>query len=62
VASDGWRGANHFASLLGVSESTIRRDLNALVVEGRIIRRKYGGYLADPTGILLKERPWIAWG
>ena len=54
-------GMRHFASLLGVSERTIRRDLDALRKEGRIIHQSYGGYIADPSGTLLKEKPWIAW-
>ena len=57
----GWQGMRHFASLLGVSEHTIRRDLDALRKEGRIIHQPYGGYIADPSGTLLKEKPWIAW-
>jgi biotin operon repressor len=62
VKQDGWCGMKYFASLLNVSEHTIRRDLDALRAEGRIIHRKYGGYIADPSGTLLKEKPWIAWG
>ena len=61
VKKEGWQGMRRFASLLGVSERTIRRDLDALRREGRIIHQSYGGYIADPSGTLLKEKPWIAW-
>ena len=61
LASDGWRGTGYFAGLLGVSESTVRRDFDVLAAEGRVVRRKYGGYLADLSGTLLKDKPWIAW-
>jgi biotin operon repressor len=61
VKKEGWQGMKYFASLLGVSEHTIRRDLDALRKEGRIIHQSYGGFIADPSGTLLKEKPWIAW-
>ena len=61
VKQQGWRGMRHFAGVLGVSEHTIRRDLDLLRKEGRIIHQPYGGYIADPSGTLLKEKPWIAW-
>jgi len=61
VKERGWCGMRYFASLLGVSEHTVRRDLDALKAEGRIIHYPYGSYLADPSGTLLKEKPWIAW-
>ncbi len=61
IKKEGWQGMRHFASLLGVSEHTIRRDLDALRKEERIIHQNYGGYIADPSGTLLKEKPWIAW-
>jgi DeoR-like helix-turn-helix domain len=61
VKERGWCGMRYFASLLNVSEHTIRRDLDALKAEGRIIHQPYGGFLADPSGTLLKEKPWIAW-
>ncbi|MDG7026769.1 MAG: DeoR family transcriptional regulator [Nitrososphaerota archaeon] len=61
LARDGWRGTGYFAGLLGVSESTIRRDFDVLAAEGRVVRKKYGGYLADLSGTLLKDKPWIAW-
>jgi biotin operon repressor len=61
VKQQGWRGTRYYASLLKVSERTIRRDLDALRAEGRIIHQNYGGYIADPPGTLLKEKPWIAW-
>jgi biotin operon repressor len=62
VKKHGWMGMRRFASLLHVSERTVRRDLDTLRAEGRIIHRNYGGYIADPSGTLLKEKPWIAWG
>lgn len=61
VKKQGWKGMRYFASLLHVSERTIRRDLDALRAEGRIIHQPYGGFIADPSGTLLKEKPWIAW-
>jgi len=61
VKQHGWRGMRYFASILDVSEHTVRRDLDALRAEGRIIHQPYGGYIADPGGTLLKEKPWIAW-
>jgi hypothetical protein len=57
----GFRGLKYFARLLNVSARTIRRDLYALQSEGRIIHKPYGTYIADPSGKLLKERPWLAW-
>ena len=61
VKRRGWCGMKYFAGLLGVSKHTIRRDLDALRKEGKIIHQPYGGYIADPSGTLLKEKPWIAW-
>ena len=61
VKRQGWMGMRYFAGLLGVSEHTIRRDLDVLRKEGRIVHQPYGGYIADPSGTLLKEKPWIAW-
>jgi len=57
----GFRGLRHFARILNVSARTIRRDLYALQAEGRIIHKPYGTYIADPSGRLLKEKPWLAW-
>jgi biotin operon repressor len=62
VKTHGWCGMKYFASLLNVSEHTVRRDLDALRKEGRVVHQSYGGYLTDPSGTLLKEKPWIAWG
>lgn len=42
VKRQGWMGMRYFAGLLGVSEHTIRRDLDALRREGRIIHQPYG--------------------
>ena len=61
VKQQGWCGMKHFAAILNVSARTIRRDIDALRKEGRIIHRPYGGFIADPSGTLLKEKPWIAW-
>jgi DeoR/GlpR family transcriptional regulator of sugar metabolism len=61
VKQQGWCGMNHFATLLDVSARTVRRDLDSLRKEGRIIHQPYGGYIADPSGTMLKEKPWIAW-
>jgi DeoR-like helix-turn-helix domain len=57
----GFRGLRHFAHILNVSARTIRRDLYALQAEGRVIHKSYGTYIADPSGRLLKEKPWLAW-
>lgn len=57
----GFRGLRHFARLLGVSRRTVHRDLRVLQSEGRIIHKPYGTYIGDPSGRLLKEKPWLAW-
>ena len=57
----GFRGLRYFARLLDVSGRTIHRDLQVLQSEGRIIHKPYGTYIADPSGKLLKEKPWLAW-
>lgn len=59
--AQGFRGLGHFARLMGVCTKTIQRDLNALQSEGRVIHKPYGTYIADPSGELLKEKPWLAW-
>ena len=61
VKQHGWCGTSYFAALLGVSGCTIWRDLDVLRKEGKIIHQPYGSYIADPSGTLLKEKPWIAW-
>ena len=57
----GFKGLKYFGRLLGVSRRTIRRDLKVLQSEGRVIHKPYGTYIADPSGKLLKEKPWVAW-
>lgn len=61
IASEGWKGTRYHAQVLNVSERTIRRDVLTLCSSGRLIHRMYGGYIADPTGAILKENPWLAW-
>lgn len=61
MAKEGWKGAWHYASIMRVSERTVRRDVFALRASGLLIHRRRGGYIADPTGAILKENPWLAW-
>ncbi|MDV3294120.1 MAG: DeoR family transcriptional regulator [Nitrososphaerales archaeon] len=61
IGKEGWMSAWHYASILKVSERTIRRDVFVLRASGLLIHRKRGSYIADPTGAILKENPWLAW-
>jgi hypothetical protein len=61
IASEGWKSTRYHAQVLNVSERTIRRDVLALCSSGLLIHRRYGGYIADPTGAILKENPWLGW-
>ena len=61
LAKEGWKGTGYYACTLHVSERTIRRYVDRLCASGLLIHRRYGGYVADPTGEILKRNPWLAW-
>ncbi|MDV3244735.1 MAG: DeoR family transcriptional regulator [Nitrososphaerales archaeon] len=61
IGVEGWNGFWYYADRLNVSERTIRRYVSELRASRLLIHRRYGGYIADPTGEILKKNPWLAW-